>query len=211
VGVYELPMDAWGLDVVVSGSQKAFMMPPGLSFIGLSPRAWRFRETARCPRYYFDLQAELDALRSDQTAWTPAVSLLFGLAEALQIILEEIGLEETWRRSEALSRATREAMRAIGLELYAPDAPSPAVTAVRVPPGIEGSALRKVLRDELGFTVADGQGKAKGKIFRVAHLGYFDRFDTIALVAAVEMALARLGFSFKLGEGVRTATELLRD
>jgi aspartate aminotransferase-like enzyme len=211
VGVYDIPMDAWGLDVVVSGSQKAFMMPPGLSFIALSERAWRFREKATCPHYYFDLSAELKALQTDQTAWTPAVSLLVGLDEALKIILDEIGLQANWERTERLARATREAMRAIGLELYAPDSPSPALTAVKVPEGIEGPALRKLLKDELGFTVADGQGKAKGKIFRIAHLGWFDRFDIIAVVAAVEMALAALGFSFKLGEGVRTATELLRD
>lgn len=211
VGVYDLPMDKWGLDVVVSGSQKAFMMPPGLAFLGLSERAWRFRESARCPRYYFDIAAEGKALEKDQTAWTPAVSLLFGLQEALRIILDEEGLEATWARTEALAHATREAMRAVGLELYAPDAPSPATTAVKVPQGIDGPTLRKKLKDELGYTFADGQGKVKGKIFRVAHLGYFDRFDTIAMVSALEMALAALGHSFKLGEGVRTATELLRD
>jgi len=211
VGVYDLPMDAWGLDVVVAGSQKAFMMPPGLAFIALSERAWRFHERATCPHFYFDLSAELKALESDQTAWTPAVSLLMGLSEALTILLDEEGLEATWRRTERLAHATRESMRALGLELYAPEAPSPAVTAVKVPAGIEGPALRKRLKDELGFTVADGQGKAKGRIFRIAHLGYYDRFDTIAVVAAVEMALASLGFAFKPGEGVRTATELLRD
>jgi aspartate aminotransferase-like enzyme len=211
VGVYELPVDAWGLDVVVSGSQKAFMMPPGLAFMALSERARRFHQSATCPHYYFDLGKELKALDGDQTAWTPAVSLLFGLEEALRIILDEIGLEETWRRTERLAHATRESMRALGLDLYAPTAPSPALTAVKVPDGIDGPALRKRLKDELGYTVADGQGAAKGKIFRIAHLGYFDRFDTIGAIAAVEMALASLGFSFKLGEGVRTATELLRD
>jgi aspartate aminotransferase-like enzyme len=211
VGVYDIPMDAWDLDVVVSGSQKAFMMPPGLAFMGVSERAWRFRESAACPRFYFDIAAERKALEGDQTAWTPAVSLLFGLEEALKIILDEEGLERTWARTEALAHATREAMRAIGLELYAPDAPSPATTAVKVPAGIDGPALRTKLKDELGFTVADGQAQAKGKIFRVAHLGYFDRFDTLGMIAAVEMALAALGHSFKLGEGLRTAIELLRD
>jgi aspartate aminotransferase-like enzyme len=211
VGVYDLPMDAWDIDVLVSGSQKAFMLPPGLAFLGLSPRAWRFQESATCPRFYFDVAAERKALEGDQTAWTPAVSLLMGLEEALKIILDEQGLEATWRRTEALAHATREAMRAIGLELYAPDAPSPAATAVVVPEGIDGPALRKLLKDDLGFTTADGQGKAKGKIFRLAHLGYFDAFDTIAAVAAVEIALARLGYEFKTGEGVRTVVELLRD
>lgn len=211
VGVYDVPMDTWGLDVVVSGSQKAFMMPPGLAFLALSERARRFHESATCPHYYFDLTAELEGLATDQTAWTPAVSLLFGLEEALKIILDEQGLEATFARTEALAHATRESMRALGLELYAPDSPSPALTAVKVPEGIDGPKLRKVLKDELGYTVADGQGAAKGKIFRLAHLGYFDRFDTIAAVAAVEMALAKVGFEFKTGEGVRTATELLRD
>ncbi len=210
VGVYELPMDAWGIDALVSGSQKAFMLPPGLAFVALSPRARRASETARCPRFYFDLAEELRVQATDQTAWTPAVSLLMGLGEALHIILDEVGLEETWRRTESLAHATREAMRAIGLELYAPTAPSPACTAVKVPAGIDGPALRKRLRDHYGISVADGQGKAKGKIFRIAHLGYYDRFDAITAVAAVEMALADLGYAGKLGEAARAATELLR-
>ncbi len=211
IGVYDLPMDAWGLDVVISGSQKAFMMPPGLAFLALSERARRFMTTAKAPHYYFSLDKELEALPTDQTSWTPAVGLLMGLAEALEIILEEEGLEATFARTEKLAFATREAMRAIGLELLAPDAPSPACTAVMVPAGVDGAALRKYLRDKLGYTLADGQGKLKGKIFRIAHLGYFDRFDTIACIAAVEIALAAQGYVHKLGEGARTATELLRD
>ncbi len=211
VGVYDLPMDAWGLDAVLSGSQKAFMMPPGLAFLALSERARRFQQTAKAPHYYFSLDKEQDALPGDQTAWTPAVSLLMGLAEALKMILDEEGLEETWARTEKLAHATREAMRAIGLELLAPDAPSPACTAVCVPDGVDGAALRKHLRDKQGYTVADGQGRLKGKIFRLAHLGFFDRFDTIGAIAAVEMSLAALGYVHKLGEGARVATELLRD
>jgi aspartate aminotransferase-like enzyme len=211
VGVYELPMDAWGLDVVVSGSQKAFMMPPGLAFMGVSERAQRFMRRSTCPHYYFDLAKELKNLPTDQTSWTPAVGLLFGLAEALAIILDEVGLEETWKRTQKLAYATRESMRAIGLELLAPDAPSPACTAVLVPDGVEGPKLRSYLRDQLGYTLADGQGHLKGKIFRIAHLGWFDRFDTIAAIAAIEMALAAVGYVHKVGEGTRTATELLRD
>jgi aspartate aminotransferase-like enzyme len=211
VGVYELPMDAWGLDVVVSGSQKAFMLPPGLAFMGVSERAQRFMERSTCPHYYFDLAKELKSLPTDQTAWTPAVGLLFGLAESLAIILDEVGLEETWARTAKLAHATRESMRAIGLELLAPDDPSPACTAVLVPDGVEGPKLRSYLRDRLGYTVADGQGHLKGKIFRLAHLGWFDRFDTIAAIAAVEMALAAVGYVHKVGEAARTATELLRD
>ena len=139
------------------------------------------------------------------------MSLLVGLAEALDIILEQVGLEETFARTEKLAHATREAMRAIGLELLAPDAPSPACTAVLVPDGVDGPALRTYLRDRLGYTVADGQGALRGKIIRIAHLGDHDRFDTIACISAIEMALAALGYVAKLGEAARTATELLRD
>ena len=210
-GVYDIPMDAWGIDVMVSGSQKAFMLPPGLAFIGVSERAQRFMAASNCSHYYFDLAGEIKGLPKDQTAWTPAVSLLMGLEVALEIMLEEIGLEATWQRTERLAQATRAALQSIGLELLAPDAPSPACTALRVPDGVDGPALRKYLRDELGYTVADGQGALKGKILRIAHLGYFDRFDTIACLAAIEMALRACGYVEKLGEAARTATELLAD
>jgi aspartate aminotransferase-like enzyme len=210
-GVYDIPMDAWGIDVMVSGSQKAFMLPPGLAFVGVSERAQGFLKTAKCSHFYFDLKAELKGLSKDQTAWTPAVNLLMGLEVALEIMLDEVGLEATWKRTEQLASATRAAMRAIGLALLAPDAPSPACTAVMVPDGVDGPALRKYLRDQLGYTVADGQRQLKGKIIRIAHLGYFDRFDTIACIAAIEMALAACGYVAKLGEAARTATELLAD
>lgn len=209
IGVYDLPMDELGLDIVVSGSQKAFMLPPGLAFIALSERARRFAESASAPRYYFDLTKELKNQPKDQTAYTPAVTLLVGLAEALRIILDEQGLNETFARTESLARATREAMGALGLRLLSPTAPSPACTAVYVPDGIDGPTLRKVLRDELGINVADGQGPLKGKIFRVAHLGYYDRFDAITAVAAVEIALRRLGWQGPSGAGVARATEVL--
>jgi aspartate aminotransferase-like enzyme len=211
IGVYDVPMDAWGLDIVVSGSQKAFMMPPGLAFLALSERARGFAKTAKLPHFYFDVEAELEVLETNQTAWTPAIGLIMGLGVALQMLLDEEGLEATWARTEKLAHATRESMRAIGLELLAPDAPTPACTAVKVPAGVDGPKLRTYLREKLGYTVADGQGKLKGRIFRIAHLGYFDRFDTIGIVAAVEIALAALGWPSKLGEGARTATELLRD
>ena len=210
IGVYDVPMDAWGLDVVLSGSQKAFMMPPGLAFMGLSERARRFAAKSSCPHFYFDLTKELDVLPTDQTSWTPAVGLLKGLAEALAMILDDVGLEQTWARTEQIAHATRESMKAIGLELLAPNAPSPACTAVMVPDGVEGKALRAHLKDELGFTLADGQGSLKGKIFRLAHLGYFDRFDTIAAIAAIEMALAASGYEHDVGEATRVATAMLQ-
>ena len=132
-------------------------------------------------------------------------------ARALTMILDEVGLEETWACTEKLAHATRQSMLAIGLQLLAPTAPSPACTAVCVPDGVEGPKLRAYLRDQLGYTVADGQGRLKGAIFRLAHLGDCDRFDTIACIAAVEMALAAVGYVHKVGEATRTATELLSD
>ena len=209
VGVYDLPMDTWGLDVVVAGSQKALMLPPGLAFLGLSPRARRFLDAAENAKYYFDLRSELASQATDQTAYTPALSLLAGLAEALDIVLVEEGLEATWQRTAAIAHATRQAMLALDLELLAPVAPSPAVSAVRLPTGVEGAALRGILRDDFGIHVADGQGHLKGKIFRIAHLGYLDRFDALTAVAAVEMALARLGWAGPPGRGVARALELL--
>lgn len=209
IGVYDVPMDAWDLDVVVSGSQKAFMLPPGLAFLGLSRRARHFADSATSPRYYFDLEKEWKNQPKDQTAYTPAVTLLVGLAEALRMILDEEGLEATWARTEQLAQATREAMLAMGLRLLSPSAPSPACTAVYVPDGVDGPKLRKLLRDELGVNVADGQGPLKGKIIRIAHLGFYDRFDAVVGVAAVEMALARLGWSGPRGLGIARATELL--
>jgi aspartate aminotransferase-like enzyme len=210
VGVHDIPMDDWGIDVLVSGSQKSFMLPPGLAFISLSERAQRAVQNSRSPRYYFDLRAELKAQPKNQTAWTAAVSLLFGLRESLLMVLEE-GLPNVFARHETLSRATRAAMSALGLTLFAPDSPSYACTSVKVPEGVDGKALTKRLRDEYGITIAGGQGKAAGKIFRVAHLGYVDRFDVITVVSALEMLLADMGYPAKLGEGMRAAAEVLRD
>ena len=210
VGVHDLPTDAWGLDVVISGSQKSFMLPPGLAFLSLSERARSALGRATGPRYYFDLRKELAVQPESQTAFTPAVSLLFGLRESLEMMLAD-GLAVAFERHAMLCRATREAAVALGLELYAPVSPSHACTAIRVPDGLDGTGLVKRLRDVSGFTIAGGQGKAAGKIFRIGHLGYLDAFDTIAAVAALEMALSDLGLPVKLGEGTRTATELLRD
>jgi aspartate aminotransferase-like enzyme len=210
VGVHDMPMDAWGLDAVVAGSQKAFMLPPGLAFIALSERAKQSLERASGPRYYFDLRKEIAVQPDNQTAYTAPVSLLFGLRESLAIMMEE-GLAAIFARHRSLAHATRAAMSAIGLELFAPDSPSFACTAVCVPEACDGKALVKRLRDEYGFTIAGGQGKASGKIFRVGHMGDVDRFDTVAAIAAIEMALADMGYPAKVGEGTRAALEYLRD
>lgn len=208
VGVFDVPMDEWGVDVLVSGSQKAFMLPPGLAFIALSQKAWKFSETAKCPRYYFDLKKERKNLAKDTTAYTPAVSLITGLLEALKLMKEE-GLENVFARHDRLARATRAAVAAMGLKPLAPDSPSDAATGVYVPEGVDGAKLVKYLRDVMGVTMAGGQDHLKGKIIRIAHLGYVDTFDTITAISAVEMALAKLGADVEFGRGVAAAQKIL--
>jgi aspartate aminotransferase-like enzyme len=210
VGVHDLPMDTWGLDVVVSGSQKSWMLPPGLAFIALSEAAERAVEASTGSRYYFDLRKELKNQSKNSTTWTPAVSLIVGLREALAIILEE-GLPQVFARHAAMARMVRGACEALGLELFAPDSPASSCTSVRVPDGLDGKALIKRMRDVYGMTIADGQGHASGKIFRVGHMGDVDGFDMLSAVAGIEMALADAGYPVKLGEGTRAATELLRE
>lgn len=208
VGVFDVPMDAWGIDVLVSGSQKALMLPPGLAFVALSEKAWGFREKARLPRFYFDFDKERKALKKDTTAYTPAVSLVNGLRETLQIIKDE-GLEEVFKRHSRLARATRAAVEALGMKLLAPESPSPAVTGVYIPEEIDGAAFVKYLKDEMGVTMAGGQDKLKGKIVRIAHLGYVDTFDVVTAVAAIEMALKKFGFDVTLGVGMAAAEAIL--
>ncbi|MBI5232948.1 MAG: alanine--glyoxylate aminotransferase family protein, partial [Deltaproteobacteria bacterium] len=208
VGVVSLPMDEWGIDVLISGSQKAFMLPPGLAFIALSQKAWRFAQGSRCPRFYFDLAKERKNLKKDTTAYTPAVSLITGLREVLLLIKEE-GLPNVFLRHERLTRAITAAMKALGLKLLAPDSPSMAATGVYVPDAIDGERLVKYMRDEMGVTVAGGQDHLKGRILRIAHLGYIDTFDIIIAVASVEMALKKFGHDVATGKGVAAAEEIL--
>jgi aspartate aminotransferase-like enzyme len=210
LGAVELPMDAWKLDIVVAGSQKALMLPPGLAFAALSDKAWEFVGKSTLPKFYFDFKKELKNLTQNQSAYTPAVSLIMGLAESLKKIKEE-GLENIFARHARLAKATREAMLALGLKLYAPQAYSNAVTAVVAPPGVDGQKVVKILRDKHHLTIAGGQDQAKGKIFRIAHLGYVDKFDILMAVAAVEMTLKELGYAGEMGKGVRAAMEVLTD
>ena len=209
VGVYDLPMDASGIDVLLTGSQKALMLPPGLAFIAWSEKADAFLERSDLPRFYFDLQTDRKKQQADQTAWTPAVSLIVGLREALRQIREE-GLEGVFRRTADLAEATRQAVQALGLELFAPECPSNACTAVKMPEGVDGLALKKAFRESFGITVAGGQDQAKGKIIRIAHMGYAGPFDVIIGISALEMALAEMGHPFEMGAGVRRAMEVIR-
>jgi aspartate aminotransferase-like enzyme len=208
IGVFDIPMDRWGLDVVVSGSQKALMLPPGLSFAALSDKAWKFVERSNLPKYYFDFKKELKNTKKNQSSYTPAISLFVGLRESLRMIEKE-GREAVFRRHERLAEATRRAVKAMGLELYAPDSPSNALTAVKFPPGIDGERLKALFFERFGITVAEGQEQAKGKIIRIAHLGYYDRLDMIMVVSALEMLLREMGHKFELGSGVGAAEEVL--
>ena len=210
VGVHPLPMDAWGIDVLVSGSQKSWLLPPGLAFIALSERARRAVEQNENPRYYLDLRKELKVQPENQTQWTSSVSLVLGLREALVMILEE-GLDNVLRRHQNLARVTRAAMQALGLELYALDSPAFSTTAVRVPDGLDGKAFVKQLQTRFNITVAGGQGKAAGKMFRIGHMGDVDEFDMISVIAAIELTLAALSYPVKIGEGTRAATQMLRE
>ena len=208
IGVFDLPMDAWGLDVVVSGSQKAMMLPPGLSFAALSDKAWKFVERSNLPKFYFDFRKELKSTKKNQSSYTPAISLFVGLRESLRMIQKE-GREAIFQRHERLAEATRRAVKALGLELYAPDSPSNALTAVKFPPGIDGEKLKALFFEKFGITVAEGQEQAKGKIIRIAHLGYYNRLDMIMVISALEMLLREMGYRFELGAGVRAAEEIL--
>ncbi len=209
LAAFDVPMDAWGIDVLVAGSQKALMCPPGLACVGVSEKAWAFTQRAKLPRFYLDLNKERTNQDKSQSSWTPAVTLIAGLVEALRMIKEE-GLPQVFARHLMLATATREACRALGCTLFAKESPSQAVTAVDVPAGVDGSEFVKILRTRYGITIAGGQEHLKGKIFRIAHLGYYDRFDILTTVGGVEMTLADLGYKFERGAGLAVASKILQ-
>jgi aspartate aminotransferase-like enzyme len=208
IGVWDIPVDAWGIDVAIAGSQKALMLPPGLAFASASERAWKSVETSDLPKYYFHWKKEHKAIVKNQTAWTPAISLIIGLREALRMMKEET-LPGIFDRHARLAAATRAGVTALGLELFAPRAAAAALTAVKGPDGIDTGNITKTLGYQLGVTFGGGQGDMKGKIFRIAHLGYATRFDVVTAIAALELALQALGWPVKLGEGVKAAQERL--
>ncbi len=203
LGVYPLPMDELGLDAVVAGSQKSLALPPGLSFVALSERAWKRVEEAKLPRYYFDFRKEKKALGRQTTAFTPAVSLLFGLSTILSRI-REVGLDNLFAHYARLSGACRAGVKALGLELFS-KAPCEALTIVKVPEGVDGLALMKLMREKYQVTMAGGQAKLKGKVVRIAHLGYQSPLDVILALSTLEMALSELGYKVTPGAGVAAA------
>lgn len=205
---HDLKTDEWGIDIMIGGSQKGLMLPPGIAFVSVSEKAWAKAETCKLPKFYFNFKKEREKLAKNQTNFTSPVTLIIGLNESLKMLKTE-GLENVFKRHEILANATREAVKALGLELYAKESPSNAVTAVVAPPGIDGQAIYKELREKYGITAAGGQDRARGKIFRIAHLGYADRFDIITAIAGLEMVLKGMGYPIKLGTGVAVAQELL--
>jgi len=207
LGAIDLQTDAWSCDVVVSGSQKGLMLPPGLSFISASQKAWKLIDNAKCPKYYFDLKAAKKALDKTDTPFTPAITLIIALCESLEMIKQE-GLENVFLRHKKMADATRAAVRALGLELFAPTAASDVVTAVKVPAGIDGEKLVKTMRDTYGVTIAGGQAELKGKVFRIAHMGFIAKPDIIACIACLEKVLRQMGYKFELGQGVKAAEEV---
>lgn len=208
LGVFDIKTDDWGLDVVITGSQKALMLPPGLAFVSISEKAWKFAEKAKAPRFYFNFKKERENLLKNQTNFTSSVTLIIGLCEALRMMKKE-GLENIFKRHSRLAEAARKGVQAIGLPLFPKVSPSDALTAVSAPDGFDGQKIYKELREKYGITAAGGQDHLKGKIFRIAHLGYADTFDVITAISGIEMVLKGMGYKLELGKGVGAAEEVL--
>jgi serine---pyruvate transaminase len=207
LGGYPLPMDKWGIDILVAGSQKAMMLPPGLAFAALSPKAWEFVKTSTCPKYYFDFAKQLKSQQKNQTAYTSAVTLTMGLQQVMGWIREK-GLENIYAHNRRLSQATKAAVQAMGLELYAKQNPSDVLTAVLAPAGVDGQQVVAKMREK-GIWIAGGQAQAKGKIFRIAHMGFIDEQDLLGTLGALEMVLNNLGYKVAPGAGLKAAQEVL--
>ena len=205
---HDIRTDEWGIDVLIGGSQKGVMLPPGLAFVSVSDKAWKMADAAKTPKFYFNFKKERDNLAKNQTNFTSAVTLIIGLNSCIKMLQDE-GLENVFKRHDRLARATRAGAAALGLKLFPKENPSLSLTAIEAPAGVDGQAIYKDLRVKYGITGAGGQDKLKGKIFRIAHLGYADTFDVITAIAGIEMVLKGLGHPVKLGTGVGAAQEIL--
>ncbi len=210
LGAVDLKTDEWGIDLVVAGSQKALMLPPGLSFISVSPFAWEKVETSTTPKYYWQFKLYKKWMPKNQTPYTPALPQLFGLQESLKILLDEIGLENNFKRHKILAKATREGVKALGFEMLCTqeECASPCVTAILGREDIEIKKLRRELREKYNIITAGGQGPLEDKIFRIGHLGFVDNTDIIATLSALEMLLFAEGIKVALGSGVAKAQEV---
>ena len=215
LGTTHFDVDGWGIDVIIGGSQKAVMIPPGLAYLSVSERAWAAMETAKNPRYYFDLRKERKNAVKGESAYTPAVALVAGLGAALDYIAGQAGGDLEKGRDALIdtaqvnAEATRAGLVSLGFTLFAPTAPAAAATAVSVPEGMDSSDVVKALKAKFALVAANGQGEMKGKIFRLAHLGFFDYLDTVAMLGAMEhIAKDTLGLPVKWGQAVAAAQEV---
>ena len=202
-GLGTMPIDiaGWGLDVVIGGSQKAFMIPPGIAFLTIGAKAWAFAETATLPHYYFDLKKEKKNAAMGESSFTPNTSLIIALNASLKYI-KSVGMDKLVENAQLLALATRTAAVELGLELFAPGSPCSSVTAIKAPAGMDSSVIVKEFRSKFGAIIANGQGSMKGKIFRIAHLGYFDFADLFGVIAELEIILAANGHPVTFGKGV---------
>lgn len=200
IGTMPLDIEGWGLDVVIGGSQKAFMIPPGLAFMSVSPKAWKFADTGTLPHYYFSLKKEKKSGDAGESSWTPATSLVLALGEALKYI-KKTGVANLIENAQMLARATRDACVELGLEVFA-KRPGSSVTAVKAPPGMDSKVIVKGFKERFGAIIANGQGSMQGQIFRMAHLGYFDFADMFGIIAGLELILRANGVKVELGKGV---------
>ena len=215
LGTSRLDVDGWGIDVIIGGSQKALMIPPGLAYGAVSERAWQRMETAKCPRYYFDLRKERKSAAKAETAYTPATSLFAGLAAALDYVREmgdgnlAAGRDALIANAELCAAMTRAGVQALGLKLFAPSSPASALTAVAAPAGADSTVICKHFREQFGAVVANGQAEMKGQLFRIAHIGYYDYLDTVGVLAALEQVMAEVaGGKVEFGSAVRAAQEV---
>jgi aspartate aminotransferase-like enzyme len=209
VGTTPCPMDDWNIDILISGSQKSFMTPPGLAYIAFSPKAWHFVEKSTLPKFYFDAKAAKKSHERNTTPWTPAISLVMQQTEALRIILN-IGLANLIAHHRILGQATRAGVEALGLELLSRH-PANILTAIKVPSGIDGIRLLKTMQDKYKAHVAGAQEPHKGEFFRIAHLGYMGGFDVITALSALEMSLSDLKYPYPQGESVKAAQIILKE
>jgi aspartate aminotransferase-like enzyme len=209
IGTMPLEIENWGLDVFIGGSQKAFMIPPGLAFLSISQKAWSMGESAKSPRYYFDLKREKKNAAGGESAWTPNTALLLALAETLKYI-KSLGMDKLVANAQLLAKATRAAMTELGLQLFS-SSPGSSVTAVRPPGGMDSGVIVKEFRTRFNAIITNGQGSMKGQIFRLAHLGYFDFHDLFAIVAELEIILAAQGHPVHFGAGVAAVQNVYAD
>jgi aspartate aminotransferase-like enzyme len=209
VGTLPVKMDEWGVDVYITGSQKALMLPAGLGFVAINDRAWERIDSGKTPSLYLDLKAYRKSLENFDVPYTPANTLIRGALVNLRKI-KEIGLEKLWAESAMMAKAMRAAAKAIGVKVYAKD-PVDSVTALLVPEGVDEGKLRKTIKAKHGFHIAGGQGDIKGKIVRFSHMGYVDAFDTLGAISALELTLAELGYAFDMGAGVAAAQKVFAE